>query len=96
MKVRKEKSMVERALGGVKVIEYASLVAGPYCSKLLADLGADVVKIEPPGSGDEARRRGPFWHDDPRPELSGLFLYLNTNKLGITLNIETPACRQRL
>lgn len=72
------------------MLEYAQLVAGPYCARLLADLGADVIKIESPGSGDESRKRGPFPADIPHPEKSGLFLYLNTNKRGITLNLESP------
>ena len=83
--------MAESALAGVKVLEYCQMVAGPYCTKLMADLGAEVVKVEKPGCGDEARRRPPFFHDIPDPETSGLFLYLNTNKLGITLNVETEA-----
>jgi crotonobetainyl-CoA:carnitine CoA-transferase CaiB-like acyl-CoA transferase len=70
------------------------LVAGPYCGKLLADLGAEVIKIEAPESGDEAREKGPYLHDIPGPERSGLFLYLNSNKLGITLNIETSVGRE--
>ncbi len=82
--------MEEKALAGVKVLELASLVSGPYCTKLLADLGAEVIKIEKPGVGDEARGRGPFPNDIPHPERSGLFLYLNTSKLGITLNLNTP------
>jgi crotonobetainyl-CoA:carnitine CoA-transferase CaiB-like acyl-CoA transferase len=65
------------------------MVAGPYCAKLMADMGAEVIKVEPPGRGDEARSRGPFLGDEPDPEKSGLFLYLNTNKLGITLDPET-------
>jgi len=81
--------MRDKALSGVKVLEYAQLVTGPYCTKLLADLGAEVIKIEEPGIGDEARRRGPFLNDIPHPERSGLFLYVNTNKLGITLGVET-------
>lgn len=81
--------MGKRALEGVKVLEFASFVSGPYCSKLLADLGAEVIKIEEPGMGDEARRRGPFPKDIPHPEKSGLFLYLNTNKKGITLKPDT-------
>ncbi len=82
--------MTEAALAGVKILEYSEMVSGPYCAKLLADLGAEVVKIEKPGAGDEARRRGPFPKDIPHPERSGLFLYLNTSKLGITLNLENP------
>jgi crotonobetainyl-CoA:carnitine CoA-transferase CaiB-like acyl-CoA transferase len=79
--------MPDKALSSVRVLEYCHLVAGPYCSKLLADLGAEVVKIEQPGVADPARRRGPFLNDMPHPERSGLFLYLNTNKLGVTLNL---------
>jgi len=86
--------MPEKALQGVRVIELAQLVAGPYCAKLLADLGAEVVKIETPLIGDVARRKGPFLNDVPHPERSGLFLYLNTNKLGITLNIETETGKE--
>ncbi|MFC2035146.1 CaiB/BaiF CoA transferase family protein [Chloroflexota bacterium] len=81
--------MSEKALDGVKVVEYCSSISGPYCTKLLADLGAEVIKIEPPVLGDEARMKGPFYHDIPDPNLSGLFLYLNTNKLGITLNFNS-------
>jgi CoA:oxalate CoA-transferase len=80
--------MDEKALTGVKVLEYANFIAGPYCGKLLADLGAEVIKIEKPEVGDEARQYGPFPQDLPHPERSGLFLYLNTNKLSITLNVE--------
>ncbi len=82
--------MSERALTGTKIVEFASFVSGPYCSKLLADLGAEVIKIEEPGAGDEARRRGPFPGNIPDPEKSAIFLYLNTNKKGITLNVNTP------
>lgn len=78
--------MAEGPLSGVRLVEYCSFVSGPYCTKLFADLGAEVIKIENP-AGDEARKRGPFLDDDPDPELSGLFLYLNTNKLGVTLNL---------
>ncbi len=82
---------MEQALSGVKVLEYCNLVSGPYCSKLIADLGAEVIKIEEPGNGDKARSRGPFPNDNPDLERSALFLYLNTNKLGITLNLNNPA-----
>jgi crotonobetainyl-CoA:carnitine CoA-transferase CaiB-like acyl-CoA transferase len=86
--------MFESALAGIKVLEYCQMVAGPYCAKLLADLGAEVVKIEKPGHGDEARKRPPFPNDVPDAETSGLFLYLNTNKLSITLSVETETGRQ--
>ena len=86
---QKAKVKDEKTLTGVTVLEYAKFVAAPYCAKLLADLGAEAIKIEEPGKGDEARRWGPFPGDMPHPEKSGLFLYLNTNKLGITLNLNT-------
>jgi len=85
--------MAQTALDGVKVLEYAQMVSGPYCSKLLADFGAEVIKIEEPGVGDEARRRRPFPKDIPHTEKSGLFLYLNSNKMGITLNLQTATGR---
>ncbi len=73
-------------LEGVRVLELGSRVTAPYCGKLLADFGADVIKVEPPDVGDQARRAGPFVGDDPHPEKSIPFLFLNTNKRGITLN----------
>lgn len=85
--------MQQKALAGVRVLEYAQLVAGPYCAKMLADLGAEVIKIEPPRTGDQARQLEPFPNDIPHPERSGLFLYLNTNKKGITLNANTATGR---
>ena len=86
--------MTETLLAGLKVLEHAQFVSGPYCAKLLADLGAEVIKIEPPGAGDETRRREPFLDDVPHPERSGLFFYLNTSKLGITLNPNTVTGRK--
>ncbi len=86
----------EGPLTDVRVIDLTSLIAGPYCTKLLADHGADVIKIEPPGTGDPARRLGPFAGDDPNIEKSGLFAYLNTNKRGITLNLESEGGRDCL
>lgn len=86
----------EAALEGLKVVEYAHFVSGPYCGKVLADMGAEVIKIEDPGIGDEARRRGPFPGDRPHIERSGLFTYLNTNKLGITLDLRTSQGRDIL
>ncbi|MCJ7832755.1 MAG: CoA transferase, partial [Deltaproteobacteria bacterium] len=82
--------MTPRALEGMKIVEYCNMVSGPYCAKLLADMGADVFKIEQPHSGDDSRRRGPFPDDIPHQEKSGLFLYLNSNKKGLTLDTKKP------
>ena len=81
--------MFTQALSGIKVLDIGHYIAGPYCTKLLADFGAEVIKVESPDGGDPSRRLGPFPHDKPDPEASMSFLYLNTNKLGITLNLKT-------
>jgi len=86
--------MAGKALEGIKVLEYCSMISGPYCTKIMADMGAEVIKIEAPRKGDEARTKPPFPQDTPDPEKSGLFLYLNTNKLGITLAPEKPEGRE--
>ena len=69
------------ALDGVRVLELATGVSGPYCGKLLAGLGATVIKVEPPG-GDPTRGDGPFPGDIADRERSALFLHLNTGKRG--------------
>jgi crotonobetainyl-CoA:carnitine CoA-transferase CaiB-like acyl-CoA transferase len=79
--------MTQQALSGVKVLEFSDFISGPYCGKLLSNMGAQVIKVEKPGLGDKARRSGPFPQNLPHPEKSGLFLFLNTNKSGITLNV---------
>ena len=91
-----DSTRVTAALPNLRVLEIASLIPGPYCGKLLASLGADVIKAEPPGTGDPSRRRGPFPDDDPHPERSGMFLYLNTGKRSITLDAQNPAGRDLL
>jgi crotonobetainyl-CoA:carnitine CoA-transferase CaiB-like acyl-CoA transferase len=83
-------------LEGVKVVDLTHHIAGPYCTKLLADRGADVIKIERPDGGDPARRMGPFYHDQPHLEGSGLFLQLNTNKRSMTLNLKSATGRKIL
>ncbi|MDH3604196.1 MAG: CoA transferase, partial [Candidatus Tectomicrobia bacterium] len=70
---------MSRGLEGLNVIEVGEGFVAAMSTKLLADLGATVVKIEPRG-GDAARRRGPFRADQPDPESSGTYLYLNSNK----------------
>lgn len=81
--------MSDQALTGIKVLDVGHHIAGPYCTKLLADFGADVIKVERPDGGDPSRRMGPFPNDEPNQEASGYFLYLNNNKKSITLNLKT-------
>lgn len=87
-------------LEGVKVVDLTHYFAGPYCTRLLATLGAEVVKVERPGSGDRMRHFGPFAcqspgnapmppEDSQRMETGAWFLYLNTSKQSITLNLKS-------
>ena len=79
-------------LAGLRILELAN-ETGQFCGKLLGDLGADVVKIEPPG-GEPNRRVGPFLDDIPHPERSLPFWYYNTSKRGITLDLASVEGRQ--
>ncbi|MFZ1914236.1 MAG: CoA transferase [Dehalococcoidales bacterium] len=88
--------MFYKVLDGVKVIEYGNLISAPFCAKIFADMGAEVIKIEQPCCGDDSRRMEPFMNDIPGLERSGLFQYLNMNKKGITLNPETATGRKIL
>ncbi len=80
--------MLTGAWEGVKVLDLSEDIAGSFCARLLADYGAETLKLEPPG-GAALRRMGPFFQDDPHPEKSLFFLALNLNKKGATLNLET-------
>jgi crotonobetainyl-CoA:carnitine CoA-transferase CaiB-like acyl-CoA transferase len=84
------------ALEGVRVVELGQGVSAPFCAKLLADYGAEVIKVEWPGRGDVARSWGPFPADEPHPEKSGLFFSLNTNKRSVTLDPGTEQGRELL
>ncbi len=75
------------ALAGVRVVECTEMASASFCARLLADAGADVVKVEPP-EGDRYRRRGPFPDGQPDPDWSGMFLYLNANKRGVGLDLQ--------
>ncbi len=83
--------MSQSALSGLKVLEFSEFVSGPYCGRLLAGLGADVIKIEKPRLGDKARSWGPFPGDVPNAEKSGLYLFLNMNKKSVTLDVESAS-----
>jgi crotonobetainyl-CoA:carnitine CoA-transferase CaiB-like acyl-CoA transferase len=80
-------------LDDVHVLELTSSLAGAFCAKLLADQGAQTLKVEPPGGGDAARHEPPFIGGVPHPNRSTLFLAFNTNKRGITLDVTTPTGR---
>jgi crotonobetainyl-CoA:carnitine CoA-transferase CaiB-like acyl-CoA transferase len=81
--------MINGILDDLVVLDLSEGVAGPLCARLLADYGARVVKIEPPG-GERGRKLPPFMGDDPHPEKSLFHLLLNLNKRGITLDITQP------
>jgi crotonobetainyl-CoA:carnitine CoA-transferase CaiB-like acyl-CoA transferase len=80
--------MAGEAFSGRTVLDLTQGIAGPYCTKLLADFGARVIKIEP-RDGDSTRRLGPFAGEEAGPERSGTFFYLNTNKQSVTLDLNT-------
>lgn len=80
------------ALQGLTVLDFTTHIAGPYATKLLADLGAQVIKVEPP-TGDPSRTLGPFLRDTPGPDSSGTYQFLNTNKRGIVIDLKRPEAR---
>ena len=80
-------------LDDVKVLELSNIVGGAFAAKLLGDQGAQVIKIEKPKEGDLSRYEPPFFGAVPDPEKSTLYLAMNTNKRGITLNLEDAAGR---
>ena len=80
-------------LSDLRVVDLSNGIAGAFCSKLFAHFGADVIKVEPP-NGDSTRTLGPFPNSAPDPEASGMFMYLNTNKRGVTLDVESEKGRE--
>ena len=85
---------MQKPLSGIKVLSFEIQVAGPYCSMMLADQGADVIKVEQPGSGDTARGGAPKVANDAGEVQSGYFLRFNRNKRSITLNLKSDAGRK--
>ena len=83
-------------LSDIKVLEVAHSLSGAFCAKLMADQGANTVKVEPPGWGDPARHEPPFINGIPDPDGSTIFLAFNTNKKGITLDFEKTQGRELL
>ena len=82
--------MSSKPLSGVRVLDLTRVLAGPFCTMLLADMGADVVKIERPDGGDDARQFGPFLSNGE----SGYFASINRGKRSLTLNLKYPADRE--
>jgi len=74
------------ALEGIRVLDLSRALAGPYCTMMLGDMGAEIIKLEIPGTGDEARHYGPPFQEGE----SSYFLSVNRNKLSITLNLKDP------
>ena len=80
-------------LAGVRVLDLTQALAGPFCTMLLADLGAEVVKVEPP-QGDMTRYGGPFTREDTEQAYGGYFASINRNKRGIVLDLKTDLGRE--
>ncbi|MEB3100094.1 CaiB/BaiF CoA transferase family protein [Ferviditalea candida] len=80
---------MKKALEGVRILDLTRVLAGPYASMVLSDLGAEIIKIETPGSGDDSRGYGPFLNGE-----SGYFMSVNRNKKSLTLNLKTEEGKQ--
>lgn len=78
-------------LAGMKVLDLSQIMAGPYCTMVLADLGAEVIKVEKAGKGDDSREMGPYVKGE-----SASFVHINRNKQGIVLNLKDPQGREVL
>ena len=81
-------------LDGIRVLDATHIVAGPFCSMILADMGADVIKIERPGTGDLARNRGPFIKTEDGHQTSSRFLGVNRNKKSVSIDLRNPRCKE--
>src|SRR5712692_10152791 len=82
-----------RPLDGVRVIGFEQQIAGPYCTMILADQGAEVIKIERPGKGDPAREMAPIKKNEQGERNSGYYLRFNRNKKSVTLDVQSEAGR---
>ena len=83
-----------KPLDGVKVLSLEIQVAGPYCTMMLGDQGADVIKVERPGSGDSAREGAPMVENERGEKRSGYFMRFNRNKRSLTLNLKSEPAKK--
>ena len=81
------------ALSGIRILDFTRVLAGPFCTMLLADMGADVIKVESP-QGDDTRQWGPPWYGEGDERQSAYYLSVNRNKRSITLNLKTDGGRE--
>src|ERR1700722_20067545 len=95
MSTAKDPPKDARGLGSIRVVECGQGISAAFGAKMIADLGAEVIKIEPPG-GDLTRRRGPFPGGTEDPEKSGMFIYLNANKRGVVADLTKPEGQELL
>ena len=80
----------KKALTGIRVLDLSRVLAGPWCTQMLGDLGAEIIKVEQPGKGDDTRSWGPPWHGEGDQKLSAYYLSTNRNKASVTIDIATP------
>jgi crotonobetainyl-CoA:carnitine CoA-transferase CaiB-like acyl-CoA transferase len=81
---------MKQALSGIRVLDLSRVLAGPWCTQMLGDLGAEIIKVEQPGKGDDTRGWGPPWHGDGDERLSAYYLSANRGKQSVTINMATP------
>jgi formyl-CoA transferase len=79
-----------RPLDGIRVLDLSRVLAGPWCTQLLADLGAEVIKVERPGSGDDTRHWGPPWHGEGDRRVAAYFLSCNRGKKSAAIDFARP------
>jgi len=79
-----------KPLAGIKVVDLSRVLAGPWCTQLLADLGAEVIKIERPGAGDDTRHWGPPWHGEGDKRVAAYFLSCNRGKKSAAIDFARP------
>ncbi len=79
-----------KALSGIRVLDLSRVLAGPWCTQMLGDLGAEIIKIEQPGKGDDTRSWGPPWHGEGEDRLSAYYLSANRNKKSVAIDISKP------